>query len=58
MIEEFYTHYSMISNIVLFFCFVEAALKIVLYAMAVFPCLPIIFPISSIATLNSTTEIL
>ncbi len=49
--------YSRISKTDLFFIFVEAALSIVLMARAVRPCLPIIFPISSLATASSITEV-
>src|SRR4030042_3457815 len=49
--------YSMISRTDLLLIFVEAALRIVLMARAVLPCLPITFPRSSLATFSSITEV-
>src|SRR5512136_851463 len=49
--------YSMISRTDLLLIFVEAALRIVLMARAVLPCLPITFPRSSLATFSSMTEV-
>ena len=50
-------NYSKISRTDLFFILVEAAPRIVLIALAVLPCLPIILPKSSLATLSSITEV-
>jgi hypothetical protein len=49
--------YSRISRTERFLILVEAALKIVLIALAVRPCLPMTFPRSSLATFNSMTEV-
>src|SRR5262249_20489597 len=50
-------HYSRISSTNRFFTFIPAALKIVLIALAVRPCLPMTLPRSCCATLSSKTVV-
>ena len=47
----------MISRTVRLRIFVDAALRMVLIALAVLPCLPMTLPRSSLATLSSMTEV-
>src|SRR3989338_11634721 len=54
--EGVYLYYSMISSTALFLIFFDAAVRIVLSALAVLPCFPITFPRSSLATVSSITD--
>src|SRR3972149_7042948 len=54
----YYSVYSNISRTQRFLSLAPAALSIVLIALAVFPCFPITFPISLVATRNSKIAVL
>lgn len=58
VIPGYCSAYSNISRTQRLPSFVPAALRTVLIALAVFPCFPIIFPISDLATRNSNTIVL
>ncbi len=49
--------YSTISSIVRFFSLAETAFNMVRRAPAVRPCLPMIFPMSALATLSSNMDV-